>query len=102
TIGGRHRQTLRRERDVHLRSRLHLNGELRVKDHLHRRRRRCAALSWLPDRTTRRTWRFPRDLLPPALWRPADGSAESRLRLSRLAPHDGARADEPVLPGLPP
>ena len=28
--------------------------------------------------------------------------AEGRLRLPRHAPHDGARADEPVLPGLPP
>ena len=28
--------------------------------------------------------------------------AESRFRLSRHAPHDGARADEPLLPGLPP
>ena len=27
---------------------------------------------------------------------------ESRLRLSRDPPHHGARADEPVLPGLPP
>ncbi len=27
--------------------------------------------------------------------------AEGRLRLSRHAPHHGARADEPVLPGLP-
>ncbi len=28
--------------------------------------------------------------------------AEGRFRLPRHAPHDGARADEPVLPGLPP
>ena len=77
-------------------------GELRVQDHLHRRRRRHPALSRLPDRAARRERRLPRDLLSPALRRTADQGAEGRLRLSREPSHDGARADEPLLPGLPP
>ena len=60
------------------------------------------ALSRLPDRATGRERRLPRDLLPAALRRTADHGAEGRLRLSRDPPHDGARADEPLLPGLPP
>ena len=99
--GDRHRQALRRERHVHLRPRLHLDGKLRVQDHLHRRRRGRPALSRLSDRATGRARRLPGDLLPAALRRTADADAEGRLRLSRHAPHDGARADEPVLPGLP-
>ena len=87
---------------VHLRSRLHLDGEHGIEDHLHRRRRGRAALSRLPDRPTRRARRLPRDLLSPALRRIADRRAEGRFRLSRHPPHDGARADVAVLPGLPP
>ena len=48
--GDRHQQALRRDRRLHLRSRLHLDRELRIQDHLHRRRRRRAALSRLSDR----------------------------------------------------
>ena len=55
----------------------------------------------VPDRAARRARRLPRDLLPAAVRRTADAGAEGRLRLSRHAPHHGARADEPVLPGLP-
>ena len=47
-------------------------GELRVQDHLHRRRRRHPALSRLSDRAARRARRLPRDLLPAALRRTAD------------------------------
>ena len=98
----RHRQALRRDRDVHLRPRLHLDRQLRVQDHLHRRRRGHPALSRLSDRAARRARRLPRDLLPAALRRTADAGAESRLRLPRHPPHHGARADDPLLPGLPP
>jgi hypothetical protein len=35
-------------RNVHLRSWSHLDGELRIGDHLYSRRRRCAALSGYP------------------------------------------------------
>ena len=100
-VGDRHRQALRRGRDVHLRSRLHLDRKLRVQDHLYRRRRGHPALSRLSDRAAGRARRLPRDLLPPALRRTADRRAEGRFRQSRHAPHDGARADEPVLSGLP-
>ena len=71
-------------------------------DHLYRRRRGHSALSRLSDRPARRARRLPRDLLPAALRRAADRRAEGRFRLSRHAPHDGARADDPLLPGLPP
>ena len=98
----RHLQALRPDRDVHLRSRLHLDRELRVRDHLHRRRRGRAALSRLPDRAARRARRLPRDLLSPALRRAADRRPEGGFRLPRHAPHHGARADDAVLPGLPP
>ena len=87
-------QALRPDRDVHLRSRLHLDGELRIQDHLHRRRRGHPALSRLSDRAAGRARRLPRDLLPAALRRTADQAAEGRFRLPRHAPHDGARADE--------
>ena len=71
-------------------------------DHLYRRRRRHPALPRLSDRAARRARRLPRDLLPAALRRTADHGAEGGLRLPRHPPHDGARADEPLLPGLPP
>ena len=70
-------------------------------DHLHRRRRRRAALSRLPDRPARRARRLSRDLLSPALRRTADHRPKGRFRLPRDAPHDGARADGAVLPGVP-
>ena len=54
-----------------------------------------------PDRAAGRARRLPRDLLPPALRRAADRRPEGRLRLSCHPPHHGARADEPVLQGLP-
>ncbi len=99
--GRRHRQALRRERHVHLRPRLHLDGELRIQDHLYRWRPGRVALSRLSDRAARRARRFPGDLLSAALRRIADGGAEGRFRLPRHPPHHGARADDAVLPGLP-
>ncbi len=45
---------------------------------------------------------LPRGLLPAALRRTAEQGADGRLRVSRDPPHDGARADEPVLHRLPP
>ena len=83
-------------------TRLHLDGEHRIEDHLHRRRRRRPALSRLPDRPARRARRLPRDLLPAALRRTADRRAEGRVRLPRHPPHDGPRADGAVLQRLPP
>ena len=100
--GRRHRQALRPDGHVHLRSRLHLDRQHRIEDHLYRRRRGRPALSRLSDRPARRARRLPRDLLSPALRRAADRRAEGRFRLPRHAPHDGARADEPVLQRLPP
>ena len=101
-VGRRHLQALRPGRHLHLRSGLHLDRQLRVQDHLYRRRRRHPALSRLSDRADRRARRLPRDLLPPALRRAADPRPEVGLRQSRDQSHDGPRADEPVLPGLPP
>ena len=100
-VGDRHRQALRPDGHVHLRSGLHLDREHGIQDHLHRRRRGRAALPRLSDRPARRARRFPRDLLPASLRRIADRRAEGRLRLSRHAPHDGARPDEPFLQRLP-
>jgi glutamyl/glutaminyl-tRNA synthetase len=81
----RHPQALRPDRDVHLRPRLHLDRELRVQDHLYRRRRGHPALPRLPDRAARRARRLPRDLLPAALRRAADRRAEGGFRLPRHA-----------------
>ena len=69
---------------------------------LHRRRRGRAALSRLSHRSNSPS--------TATFWRPAiscsTGScrprAEGRFRPPRDAPHDGARADVAVLPGLPP
>ena len=101
-LGRRHRQALRPDGHVHLRSGLHFDREHGIEDHLYRRRRGRAALSRLSDRRARRARRFPRDLLPAALRRAADRRAEGRLRLSRHAPHHGARADDAVFQRLPP
>jgi len=100
----RHRyfQALRGQRPLHLRSRLHLDRELRIEDHLHRRRRGGPALSRLSDRAAGRARRLRGDLLPAASRRAADRRAEGRVPAERDAPHDGARAGRAVLPGLPP
>ena len=98
----RHRQALRPGRHVHLRSRLHLHRQLPVQDHLYRRRRRHSGIPRLSDRAAGRERRLPRNLLPAALRRTADASAEARFRPARDPSHHGARADGPVLPGLPP
>ena len=50
----RHPQALRPDRRLHLRSRLHLDRELRVGDHLYRRRRGHPAPPRLSDRPARR------------------------------------------------
>ena len=101
TVGHRHQQVLRRDRDVHLRSRLHLDRKLRVQDHLYRRRRRRSALPRLSDRAAGRARRLSGDLLSPALRRAADRRAKGRFRQPCHPPYHGARADEPVLSGLP-
>ncbi len=71
-------------------------------DHLHRRRQGRIALSRLSDRTARGHLRFSRSVLPAAQRRTAERRAEERLREDGDYAHDGARADEPVLPGLSP
>jgi len=101
-FGYRYWQTLRQDRDVYLRSRVHIYGELRIGDHLHRRRRGRSPLSRLPDRPACRTGRFSRNLLPSALRRIADPDAEKGFRLPDHAAHDDPRADGPFLPGLSP
>ena len=98
----RHRQALRPGRHVHLRPRLHLDRQLPVQDHLYRRRRRHPEISRLSDRAAGGKRRLPRDLLPAALRRTADHGAEGRFRQPRDPSHHGARADGPLLPGLPP
>ncbi len=97
----RHRQVLRRDRNVHLRSRLYVDRQLRIEDHLYRRRRRRPALPRVSDRAAGRARRLSRDLLSPALRRASHRRAEGRLRQSCHPPHHGARADEPVLSRLP-
>ena len=77
-------------------------AQLRVQDHLYRRRRGRAALSRLSDRRPGRARRLPRDLLSAALRRAADRRAEGEFRRSRGPSHHGPRADEPVLSRLPP
>ena len=99
--GDRHQQALRRNRHVHLRPGLHLDRQLRVQDHLHRRRSGRAAVPRRADRAVGRARRLPGDLLSAALRRASDRDPKGRFRLPRHAPHHGARADEPVLPGLP-
>ena len=65
---------------LHLRPGLYLDGELRVEDHLHRRRQGRPALSRLPDRAARRKREFYRDLLPAALRRAADQASSETFR----------------------
>ena len=98
---GRYPQALRRRRDVHLRSGLHLDRLVRLQDHLHRRRRRRPALSRLQHRRAGRAERLHGVLLPPDEGRAAEQGAEGKVRQGHHQPHDGARADQPVLSRLP-
>ena len=80
----RHRPTLGCG-TVHLRSGVRFDRVMRIRHHLHRRRRRCSAVSRLSDRTTGRALRPSRSVLSAAERRTAERSAEGRLR-----PHDHA------------
>ena len=77
-------------------------AQLRIQDHLYRRRQGRAALPRLSDRRPGRARRLSRDLLSAALRRIADRRAEGEFRRPRGPSHHGPRADEPVFPGLPP
>ena len=59
------------------------------------------ALPRLSDRAAGAALRFPRGLLPAAERRAAQPQAEGRVRRHRHPPHHGARADQPLLSGLP-
>ena len=79
----RHRypQALRPDRHVHLRSRLHLDRELRERADLYRRRRGRAAPPRLSDRPARRAIELHGGLLPAAQRRAADEGRARRLHL---------------------
>ena len=76
----RHPQALRRGRHLHLRSRLHLDRELRKRHHLHRRRQGHPALSRLSDRPAGRAFELPGSLLPAAVRRTAEQGADGEVR----------------------
>ncbi len=99
--GDGHPKTLRRPRRLHLRSRLHRDGKLRIEDHLYRRRRGRAALSRLPDRGAGRAQRLHGGGLSPPLRRAADRRREDQIHARHHAPHHGARADRAVLQRIP-
>ena len=100
--GHRHPHAVRQVGDVHLRPGLPLHRELQLEHHLHRRRRRRAAVPRLPDRAAGAALRLPRGLLPAAQRRAAEQAAEGRVRRHRHPPHHGARAAGAPVPGLPP
>src|SRR3546814_15265995 len=70
----------RRDRLLHLRSGVHLDGELRFRHHLHRRRGRRADASRLPHRGSRRAQRLHGRLLPAAVWRAAKRQGKDDVR----------------------
>ena len=77
-------------------------GQLRIQDHLYRRRQGRAAASRLSDRGARRAQRLHGGLLPAAQRRAADRRAEEEVRARHHLPHDAARTDPVFLPRLPP
>ena len=87
---------------LHLRSRLRRHRIVREQDHLHRWRRRRAAVSRLSDRAARGEIKLPRDLLPAAERRTAERQAARGVRTRRHAAHHAARAAPHVLQRLPP
>ena len=98
----RHSQALLRDRALHLRPGLHLDRELLVEDHLHRRRGGRAAASRLLDRGPRDAQRLPRGRLSDHVRRAADRGAEGQVRPRRHLSHHAERADHLSVPRLPP
>ena len=97
----RHSQALRPDRDVHLRSRLHLHRELQLQHHLHRRRRGRPAASRLHDRGSGQEQLVPRGRLPDPERRAADQAEFDEFHAWRHLPHHAARADPLPVPRLP-
>ena len=95
-------QALRPDRDVHLRSRLHLDRELQLEDHLHRRRRGHPAASRLHDRGSGQEQLVPRGRLPDPERRAAEPGRVRRVHERCDLPHHAARADPVPVPRLPP
>ena len=100
---GRYPQALRADGHVHLRSRLHLDRELRKRADLYRRRRGRAAPPRLSDRPAGRAIQLHGSELPAAQRRAAErGRSWTTFQLHDQPPHDAARAADDVLPRLPP
>ncbi len=96
------RTLVRQDREVHLRPGIPVHRRLQFDDHLHRRRQGRAPVPRLSDRGARGEVRFPGDLLPAALRRPAEQRAKSRIRGPGDPPHDGQRADAVLHARIPP
>ena len=90
-------------RTFHLRSRLHLDRQLRIQDHLYRRRQGRAALSRLSDRgagrATATSWRSATCCSTANCRTPTQ---KDEVRARHHLPHHGARAAARLLPRLPP
>ncbi len=97
----RHRQALRPDRDVHLRPGLHLDRQLRSKITYIDGDEGILLYRGYPIEQLAEHGDFLETCYLLLYGELPTAGAEGRFRLSRHAPHDGARADEPVLPGLP-
>ena len=82
----RHRSA-RRRRLVHVRPGIRLDRVMRIGDHVHRRRRRRAAVSRLSDRTAGRRVRSSRGVLPAAERRTAEPRPRRPTSIERSRHH---------------
>ena len=80
---------------------LHVDGLGAKRDHVHRRRRRRAALSRLSDRAAREAFELPRSRLSPDQRRAADERRVRRVRPRSHASHDDARVAAQLPERLP-
>ena len=95
-------QALYRSWVLHLRPGLHLDRQLRIEDHLHRRRAGHPAPSRLSHPGAGRAQRLHGGLLSAARGRAADRRAEEEVRARHHPSHDAARAAAQRVPRVPP
>ena len=87
---------------LHLRPGLHRHRQLQVGDHLHRWRRRRAAVPRLSDRAAGQALQLPRSRLPADERRAADQGRVRQVRARSHASHDDARGLQELPRRLPP
>ena len=97
------RKPLRRHRGLHLRPRLPPRPPaVKARSPISTATRASSAIRGYPIDALAEHRRLPRDLLPADARRTAERPADEEVRPRHHQPHHGARADDAVLPRLPP